>query len=130
MGRGGGLALEIESFVGPCEIARADRRVLFGAHFKTPGLYCFPRLAFKICIFQPKNQSNGTKNYFSPGSFTSETEIDKSFLLACSLNEGKNIALYWQIQYCISSRDPTLREKHMDGTGQVFIGLSERTIAI
>ncbi len=28
---GGGLALEIESFVGPCEIARADdRRVLFG----------------------------------------------------------------------------------------------------
>ncbi len=31
-GGGGGLALEIESFVGPCEIARADRRVLFGAH--------------------------------------------------------------------------------------------------
>jgi hypothetical protein len=28
---GGGLALEIESFVGPCEIARADRRVPFGA---------------------------------------------------------------------------------------------------
>jgi hypothetical protein len=25
---GGGVALEIESFVGPCEIARADRRVL------------------------------------------------------------------------------------------------------
>ncbi len=31
-GGGGGLALEIESFVGPGEIARADRRVLFGAH--------------------------------------------------------------------------------------------------
>jgi hypothetical protein len=29
---GGGVALEIESFVGPCEKARADRRVLFGAH--------------------------------------------------------------------------------------------------
>ncbi len=29
---GGGLALEIKSFVGLCEIARADRRVLFGAH--------------------------------------------------------------------------------------------------
>jgi hypothetical protein len=29
-GEVGGLALEIESFVGPCEIARADRRVLFG----------------------------------------------------------------------------------------------------
>ncbi len=28
-GEVGGLALEIESFVGPCEIARADRRVLF-----------------------------------------------------------------------------------------------------
>jgi hypothetical protein len=28
---GGGVALEISSFVGPCEIARADRRVLFGA---------------------------------------------------------------------------------------------------
>jgi hypothetical protein len=27
----GGLALEISSFVGPCEMARADRRVLFGA---------------------------------------------------------------------------------------------------
>ena len=27
-GEVGGLALEIESFVGPCEIARADRRVL------------------------------------------------------------------------------------------------------
>ncbi len=27
---GGVLALEIESFVGPCEIARVDRRVLFG----------------------------------------------------------------------------------------------------
>jgi hypothetical protein len=31
-GKGGELALEIESFVGPCEIAPADRRVLFGAH--------------------------------------------------------------------------------------------------
>jgi hypothetical protein len=31
-GEVGGLALEIESFVGPCEIARADRRVLFGTH--------------------------------------------------------------------------------------------------
>jgi hypothetical protein len=31
-GEVGGLALEIESFVGPCEIARADRRVLFGAY--------------------------------------------------------------------------------------------------
>ncbi len=31
-GGGGVLALEIESFVGPVEIARADRRVLFGAH--------------------------------------------------------------------------------------------------
>ncbi len=31
-GSGGvGLALEISSFVGPCEMARADRRVLFGA---------------------------------------------------------------------------------------------------
>jgi hypothetical protein len=31
-GEGGeGLALEISSFVGPCEIARAERRVLFGA---------------------------------------------------------------------------------------------------
>ncbi len=28
---GGGVALETSSFVGPCEIARADRRVLFGA---------------------------------------------------------------------------------------------------
>jgi hypothetical protein len=27
----GGLALEISSFVGPCEMARADRRVPFGA---------------------------------------------------------------------------------------------------
>jgi hypothetical protein len=25
--------MEIESFVGPCEIARADRRVQFGAQF-------------------------------------------------------------------------------------------------
>jgi hypothetical protein len=31
VGKWGGLALEISSFVGPCEIARADRRVLFGA---------------------------------------------------------------------------------------------------
>jgi hypothetical protein len=30
-GGGGGLALEIGSFVGPCEMARADRRVPFGA---------------------------------------------------------------------------------------------------
>jgi hypothetical protein len=29
---GGWLALEISSFVGPSEIARADRRVQFGAH--------------------------------------------------------------------------------------------------
>jgi hypothetical protein len=28
---GVGLALDISSFVGPCEIARADRRVQFGA---------------------------------------------------------------------------------------------------
>ncbi len=28
----GGLALEISSFVGPCEMARADRRVPLGAH--------------------------------------------------------------------------------------------------
>ncbi len=26
------MALEIESFEGPCEISRADRRVVFGAH--------------------------------------------------------------------------------------------------
>jgi hypothetical protein len=30
-GGGMGLALEISSFVGPCEMARAYRRVLFGA---------------------------------------------------------------------------------------------------
>jgi hypothetical protein len=30
-GEVGGLALEILSFVGPCKIARADRRVLFVA---------------------------------------------------------------------------------------------------
>ncbi len=41
MGKGGGLALEIESFVGPCEIARADSRVLFGAH-KTPANISLP----------------------------------------------------------------------------------------
>jgi hypothetical protein len=36
-GAGGGLALEIESFVGPSwKWHRADRRVPFGAH-KTPG---------------------------------------------------------------------------------------------
>ncbi len=28
---GGGLALEISSFVGPCEIARVDKRVKYGA---------------------------------------------------------------------------------------------------
>jgi hypothetical protein len=32
---GGGLVLKIMSFVGPCEMARADRRVLLGAQ-KTP----------------------------------------------------------------------------------------------
>ncbi len=32
---GGGVALETSSFVGPCEIARADRRVLFGAALGT-----------------------------------------------------------------------------------------------
>jgi hypothetical protein len=32
-----GLALEISSFVGPCEIARADRRVQFGAQNLTQG---------------------------------------------------------------------------------------------
>ncbi len=32
---GGELALEIQSFVGPCEMARADRRVQFGARIKT-----------------------------------------------------------------------------------------------
>jgi hypothetical protein len=30
--RGGGWALEIESFLGPVELHRADRRVPFGAH--------------------------------------------------------------------------------------------------
>ena len=30
---GGGLALEISSFVGPCETARADRRVMFRVLF-------------------------------------------------------------------------------------------------
>jgi hypothetical protein len=39
-GEVGGLALEIESFVGPCEIARADRRVLFGAHKTTQSVTC------------------------------------------------------------------------------------------
>ncbi len=29
-GEVGGLVLEIESFVGPCEIARADRRAIWG----------------------------------------------------------------------------------------------------
>jgi hypothetical protein len=33
-GGGGGLALEISSFVGPCEMARADRPVPFGAHLQ------------------------------------------------------------------------------------------------
>jgi hypothetical protein len=34
--RGVGLALEIESFMGPCEMARAGRRVLFGAQKAPP----------------------------------------------------------------------------------------------
>ncbi len=82
----------------------------------------------KFVFSSQRIKSVKPKRDFSPGSVTSETEIDKSFLLACSLNEGKNIALYWQIQYCNASRDSTLREKHMDGIGQVFIGILERTI--
>jgi hypothetical protein len=95
-----------------------------------PGLYCIPRLAFKICTFQPKNQSNGTKNYFSPGSVTSETEIDKSFFIGLQLKRRKKhrIVLTDPILQCLEGL--TLREKHMAGIGQVFIGLSERTIGI
>jgi hypothetical protein len=40
---GGGVALETSSFVGPCEIARADRRVQFGAQF---GVYIV-----SVCLF-------------------------------------------------------------------------------
>ncbi len=47
MGKGGGLALEIESFVGPCEIARADRRVLFGAHKTRTISYIFVLLSIR-----------------------------------------------------------------------------------
>jgi hypothetical protein len=36
----GGLALEISSFVGPCEMARADRRVPFGAICMMPFVFC------------------------------------------------------------------------------------------
>jgi hypothetical protein len=35
-GEVGGLALEISSFVGPCEIARADRRVIFHSPISRP----------------------------------------------------------------------------------------------
>ncbi len=39
-GSGGvGLALDISSFVGPCEMARADKRVLFGAHYQYFGQF-------------------------------------------------------------------------------------------
>jgi hypothetical protein len=35
----GGLALEISSFVGPCEMARADRRVPLGAQNPDPRVF-------------------------------------------------------------------------------------------
>jgi hypothetical protein len=68
-GEVGGLALEIESFVGPCEIARADRRVLFGAH-KTRDFQRqpphFPMLS--ICTHH-KPYAQGHINHWCIGGF-------------------------------------------------------------